>query len=123
MLLVLYIKVLDEKEEYENIVVSEGKIGTITACDLTVDGILIRSGVPLFFKYGGLVQMVNNKPLHFTEMISYERATMSTLELVRSIKLSVARVMKTGSGLVPAGLREIVAEAREDFCGTSHWIL
>jgi repressor of nif and glnA expression len=63
-----------------------------------VDGVLIRSGIPLFFKYGGLVQMVNGKPLRFVDMISYEGTTISPLELfVRSGQTSVLKVVKTGS--------------------------
>jgi repressor of nif and glnA expression len=114
LLLAPYIKVLDENEEYQNIVVPEGKIALFTVCDLTVDGVLIRSGIPLFFKYGGLVQMVNGKPLRFVDMISYEGTTISPLELfVRSGQTSVLKVVKTGSGVLPVGMREIVAEARE----------
>jgi repressor of nif and glnA expression len=114
LLLAPYIKVLDENEEYKNIVVPEGKIALFTICDLTVDGVLIRSGIPLFFKYGGLVQMVNGKPLRFVDMISYEGTTISPLELfVRSGQTSVLKVVKTGSGVLPVGMREIVAEARE----------
>jgi repressor of nif and glnA expression len=114
LLLAPYIKVLDENEEYQNIVVPKGKIALFTICDLTVDGLLIRSGIPLFFKYGGLVQMVNGKPLRFIDMISYEGTTISPLELfVRSGFTSVLKVIKTGSGVLPVGMREIVAEARE----------
>ena len=114
LLLAPYIKVLDENEEYQNIVVPEGKIALFTICDLTVDGVLIRSGIPLFFRYGGLVQMVNGKPLRFVDMISYEGTTISPLELfVRSGQTSVLKVVKTGSGVLPVGMREIVAEARE----------
>jgi len=114
LLLAPYIKVLDEDEEYQNIVVPEGKIGLFTICDLTVDGVLIRSGIPLFFKYGGLVQVVNGKPLRFINMISYEGTTISPLELfIRSNQTSVLNVVKIGSGVLPVGMREIVAEARE----------
>ncbi|MEM2254778.1 MAG: NrpR regulatory domain-containing protein [Candidatus Bathyarchaeia archaeon] len=114
LLLAPYIKVLDENEEYQNIVVPEGKICLLTICDLTVDGVLIRSGIPLFFKYGGLVQVVDGKPLRFVDMISYEGTTISPLELfVRSNQTSVLKVVKTGSGVLPVGMREIVAEARE----------
>ncbi|MCS7114653.1 MAG: NrpR regulatory domain-containing protein [Nitrososphaerota archaeon] len=114
LLLAPYIKVLDEDEEYQNIVVPKGNIGLLTICDLTVDGVLIRSGIPLYFKYGGLVQMVNGKPLRFVDMISYEGTTVSPLELfVRSNQTSVLKIVKTGSGVLPVGMREIVAEARE----------
>jgi len=114
LILAPYIKILDEGEEYRNIVVPEGKICLLTICDLTMGGVLIRSGIPLFFKYGGLVQMVNGKPLRFVDMISYEGTTISPLELfVRSNLTSVLKIVKIGSGVLPAGMREIVAEARE----------
>jgi repressor of nif and glnA expression len=114
LLLAPYIKVLDENEEYQNISVSEGRIALLTVCDLTIDGVLIHSGIPLFLKYGGLVQVVNKKPLRFIELISYEGTTVPPLELfIRSNQTSVTRVMRTGSGILPAAMREIVTDARE----------
>ncbi|MEM2789903.1 MAG: NrpR regulatory domain-containing protein [Candidatus Bathyarchaeia archaeon] len=114
LLLAPYFKVLDEEEEYRNISVSEGKIALFTVCDLTIDGILIHSGIPLFLKYGGLVQVVNRVPLRFIELISYDGTTVPPLELfVRSDQTSITKVIKTGSGILPAAMREIVAEARD----------
>ena len=109
-----YIKVLDENAEYQDISVPEGKIALFTVCDLTIDGILIHSGIPLLFKYGGLVQMVNRRPIRFVEIISYEETTIPPLEVfVRSNQTSITRVLKTGSGMLPVALREIPTEARE----------
>ncbi|MEM2961251.1 MAG: NrpR regulatory domain-containing protein [Candidatus Bathyarchaeia archaeon] len=114
LLLAPYIKILDENEEYQNIFVPEGKIALFTVCDLTIDGILIHSGIPIFFKYGGLVQVVNRRPLRFIELISYEGTTVPPLELfVRSNQTSIMKVIRTGSGILPAAMREILAEARE----------
>ncbi|MEM1581617.1 MAG: NrpR regulatory domain-containing protein [Candidatus Bathyarchaeia archaeon] len=114
LLLAPYIKILDENEEYQNIFVPEGKIALFTVCDLTIDGILIHSGIPIFFKYGGLVQVVNRRPLRFIELISYEGTTVPPLELfVRSSQTSIMKVIRTGSGILPAAMREILAEARE----------
>ena len=101
-----YIKVLNENEEYQDISVPEGKIALFTVCDLTVDGILIHSGIPLFFKYGGLVQMVNRRPIRFVEIISYDGTTIPPLEVfVRSNQTSITGVLKTGSGMLPVALR------------------
>lgn len=114
LLLAPYIKILDENEEYQNITVPEGKIALLTVCDLTIDGVFVHSGIPIFFKYGGLVQVVNYKPIRFTDLISYEGTTIPPLELfVRSNQTSIIKVMRTGSGLLPVALREIVADARE----------
>jgi len=109
-----YIKILDEGEEYKDLSVPEGKIAFFTVCNLTVDGILIHSGIPLFFKYGGLVQIIDRKPIRFVEMISYEGTTLHPLEtFVYRRMTSIESVLNTGSGMMPASLREIPAQARD----------
>jgi len=108
-----YFKILEEGQEYQDISVSKGKIALFTVCNLTVDGILIHSGIPLLFKYGGLVQVLNHKPIRFVELISYEGTTVPPLEVfVYKNMTSITRVLRTGSGMLPATLREIPAEAR-----------
>jgi len=109
-----FIKILNEKEEYCDISVPKGKFALFTVCNLTLDSILIHSGVPLFFKYGGLVQVVNRKPIRFVEIISYEGTTIPPLEVFVYRKMtSISRILKTGSGMLLATLREIPSEARE----------
>ena len=109
-----YIKILNEKEEYCDISVPKDKFALFTVCNLTLDSILIHSGIPLFFKYGGLVQVVNHKPIRFVEIISYEGTTIPPLEVFVYRKMtSISRILKTGSGMILATLREIPSEARE----------
>ncbi len=108
-----YFKILDAGQEYQDISVPKGKIALFTVCNLTVDGILIHSGIPLLFKYGGLVQVLNHKPIRFVELISYEGTTVPPLEVfVYRNMTSITRVLRSGSGMLPATLREIPAEAR-----------
>ncbi|MEM2574610.1 MAG: NrpR regulatory domain-containing protein [Candidatus Jordarchaeales archaeon] len=114
-----YIKVLDEGEEYNEVSVPEGEIAFFTVCDLTIDGVLIRLGIPVMFKYGGLVQTVNYKPIRFVELISYEGTTIPPLEVfVRSNQTSITSFLETGSGMLPVVLREIPAIARKDVVET-----
>ena len=109
-----YIKILNEKEEYCDISIPEGQFGLFTVCNLTLDSILIHSGVPLFFKFGGLVQVVNRKPIRFVEIISYEGTTIPPLEVFVYRKMtSISRILKTGSGMLLATMREVPSEARE----------
>lgn len=109
-----YIIVLDENEEYKEISVPKGNIALFTVCDLTVDGVLMHAGIPLIFKYGGLVQTVNRKPIRFVDLISYEGTTIPPLEVfVRSNQTSIMRVLETGSGMLPVAFREIPSEARD----------
>jgi repressor of nif and glnA expression len=109
-----YIKVLAEEEEYHDISVPEGKIALLTVCDLTIDGILMRSGIPFLYKHGGIIQIINHKPIRFVDIISYEGTTIPPLEVfVVSNRTSITGILKTGSGMLPVALREIPAEARE----------
>lgn len=109
-----YVKVLNEKEEYCNISVPKGQIALFTVCNLTLDSILIHSGIPLFFKHGGLVQVVNRKPIRFVEIISYEGTTIPPLEVFVYRKMtSILQILRTGSGMLLATMREIPAKARK----------
>ncbi|MEM2739693.1 MAG: NrpR regulatory domain-containing protein [Candidatus Bathyarchaeia archaeon] len=107
-----YYKILNGGEEYRGIYVPEDKIIVFTVCNLTLDGILIHSGIPLLLKYGGLVQFIDYRPVRFTELIAYESTTMPPLEIfVYRRMTSIMRYVNSGSGLIPANLREIPMEA------------
>ncbi|MCW8802001.1 MAG: NrpR regulatory domain-containing protein [Candidatus Bathyarchaeota archaeon] len=109
-----YIKLLNEKEECYEISAPKGQFALFTVCNLTLDSILIHSGIPLFFKYGGLVQVINYKPIRFVEIISYEGTTIPPLEVFVHRKMtSISSILKTGSGMLLATIREIPCEARE----------
>jgi repressor of nif and glnA expression len=114
LLLAPYLKIIDEEESYENISVDKGKTALLTVCNLTVDGILIRSGIPIILKYGGILQFVNKTPVRFVELMSYEGTTVPPLEVFTySNMTSITNFLKTGSGMIPANYREIPKEARE----------
>lgn len=109
-----YFKILDEGEEYQEISVPEEKIALFTVCNLTIDGILMRSGIPVIFQCCGLVQMLNHRPVRFVEVMSYEGTTTPPLEVfVYKNMTSILSVLRTGSGMLPATLREIPARALE----------
>jgi len=108
-----YIKILDEGEDYLNISVPKGKIALFTVCNLTIDGVLMHTGIPLLMTYGGLVQFLKKRPIRFTELIAYDSTTIPPLEVfVYRDMTSINNILRTGSGMIPANLREIPAEAR-----------
>lgn len=109
-----YIKILDEGEEYKEIFVPKGQMALFTVCNLAIDGVFLHSGIPILFKYGGPVQFVDGQPIRFVDLISYEGTTIPPLEVfVYRNATSILSVLRTGSGMVPANLREIPAAARE----------
>lgn len=110
-----YVKILDEEEEYRDVAVPRGKTVILTVCNLTIDGVLIHSGIPLILRYGGLVQFLKWRPLRFVDLISYEHSTVHPLEIfVYKRATSILRILESGSGMITANMREIPAAARED---------
>ena len=106
--------ILDEDEEYRGVSTPRGKVTFLTICNLTIDGILMKHGIPLFLKYGGLVQFLRGKPIRFVDLMDYEHTTIHPLEIfIYKRATSILSVLKVGSGMVLANMREIPAEARE----------
>ncbi|SNQ59665.1 conserved hypothetical protein [Candidatus Methanoperedens nitroreducens] len=52
-----YIKLIDEGTMTSDIKVPEGKIGIATMCSITIDGILLKNGIPVNTKYGGILEV------------------------------------------------------------------
>jgi global nitrogen regulator NrpRII len=106
------IRVLLEGEQLEDYTIPAGYAGICTMCTITLDGVLLRKGVPIRPVGGGLVEIVDRVPRRFTHMILFEATTVDPLEvLVAQDLTSIGRVMKEGSGTILGNLRECHMEA------------
>ncbi|CAD7769126.1 Global nitrogen regulator NrpRII [Candidatus Methanoperedenaceae archaeon GB50] len=84
-----------------------------TVCSITIDGVLLKSGIPVNLRFGGVVEVLERRPVRFTDMLLYEGTTIDPLEVLISQELtSVTRMMKTGSGAILANMREVPMIAR-----------
>jgi len=93
------------------IVVPEGKIGFGTPCSVNLNGILLKHSIPMESKFGGLLQIEDERPLRFVEIIDYAGSTLDPHEVfLKSRMTSVGRAV-LGSGKVLAGMREIPADS------------
>ncbi|WP_405306480.1 NrpR regulatory domain-containing protein [Methanobrevibacter sp.] len=91
-----------------------GKIEVTTICGTTIDGILLKEGIPTQPQYGGLLKIENNRPVKFTEIISYKKTSVTPLDAFANSDLtSVLDVITKGTGLIPANFRLIPGIARE----------
>lgn len=109
-----YFRILKEGESMGNMEVGEGEVGLATVCSITIDGVLLKSGVPTNLKGGGIVQVVKGRPMRFTHFIDYRYTTIDPLEVLMSQQqTSVMGVVKTGSGRILANLREAPMVARD----------
>jgi repressor of nif and glnA expression len=95
-----------------------GCTGVITVCSSTLDGILMRKGIPLRPIGGGAVEVERRVPKRFIHMILFEHTTIDPLQVLASQDItSINAVMRTGSGVILANLRECHMEA-ESLLGT-----
>ena len=106
------VRFFDEGTRLEGLTIPAGFAGICTMCTITLDGILLRRGIPIQPVGGGLMEIVDRVPRRFTHMILYEATTIDPLEvLVAQDLTSILRVMKEGSGTILANLRECHMEA------------
>lgn len=100
-------------EKLGDVVVPKGKIGIATICGVTVNGVLLKNGVPMESKFGGLLEIRNARPLRFTALINYGGTSLDPSEqYMRARMTSVTEAAKTGNGKILANFREIPAPAK-----------
>ena len=100
-------------ERLAGVTVPEGKIGFATVCSIAINGALLKAGIPMDSKFGGLLQMSNNKPYRFVELIQYGGSSLDPSEIfITSRMTSVGDVVRGGEGKVLANFREIPALCR-----------
>lgn len=108
------LKVVDEGQEILENDVPEGQVAIATFCSITIDGVLLKRGIPVSLKYGGIIRVRDNKAERFTDIIDYRGTSINPMNVFVSRKMtSVLKVVETGSGNALANVREIPINARE----------
>lgn len=93
-----------------------GKKGYImkTVCGTTIDGILLKNGIPSIPQYGGLVEIEDYSPTQFVELISYKKTSITPLDaFIAKDMTSVLDVVREGNGTIPANFRIIPENSLE----------
>lgn len=96
-----------------NIKVPVGKVCLATLCATNLNGILLKAGIPVESKFGGVLQIEDGEPLRFTELVSYSGSTLDPHEIFIRSKMTNVRDACKGAGKILAGLREIPAASKE----------
>lgn len=105
-----FIRILRGGEE----VIEKGKVGIATVCSITIDGVLLKTGIPLKPKFGGVVEIRDGNPTRFIDLLTYMSTTIDPLEILMSQELtSVTEMINTGSGKILANFREAPMVARD----------
>ncbi len=86
----------------------KGMMGLATVCSVVINGALLRAGVPVDYKFSGILQIKNRKPLRFVELIQYSGSSLDPAELyIASRMTSIGQVARRGEGRILANFREM----------------
>jgi len=108
-----YVKIVGEGELMEGQEVPKGYVGLVTVCSITICGVVLKRGIPVNPKFGGIVQVENGVPKRFTDIILYKSSTIDPLLAMLSQRLtSVDNVVKNNSGKILANFHEVTMFAR-----------
>lgn len=108
------IKIYEEDEQIGDLRITNNKIGIATVCSITIDGMLLKAGVPVEPKYSGIVEIKNGKAMRFTDLIGYSGTSVNPIKIFASRKTtSVAKAVETGNGSVLASYREVPFSAKD----------
>jgi len=82
-------------------------------CSVTINGVLLKLGVPIESRFGGVLEVKDGKPRRFVAIINYGGTSLDPSEqYIRAHMTSVREVARTGNGRILANFREIPAPSR-----------
>jgi len=91
-------------------VVPPGQVGFCTVCSITLNGVLLKHGVPTRSLFSGLLQLRDGEAEGFAEVINYDGTTVDPLQLfIRSRMTDYTGAVTCGTGKIGAGFREVPA--------------
>lgn len=95
--------------------VPEGHVGFATVCSVVLNGVLLKQGIPMDSKFGGILQVQDKKPVRFVELIHYSGTSLDPSEAFINAKMTkVTDVIIKGEGKVLANFREVAGICREN---------
>ena len=102
------VAVAHEGERIGEIIIPDGKVGFATVCSVVINGALLKAGVPMDSKFGGILEIRERTPFRFVELIHYAASSLDPSEVfIRARMTSVSDAAKKGSGRILANFRDI----------------
>jgi repressor of nif and glnA expression len=109
-----WVAVAHEGEKLGDTIVPKGKIGLATVSNILIIGTLLKAGIPVDFKFGGILQMRDRQPLRFANLIEYSGSSLDPSEIFIAGKMtSVRRLIKEGNGGLLATFCELPGVAHQ----------
>ena len=88
--------------------VPEGMVAIGTVCSVTINGVFLKSGIPVVSRFGGVIEVDEGKLSRFTALLSYDGSSIDPLVLfIRGRMTSVGSAVAEGRGKILGSFREI----------------
>lgn len=108
------VAVAREGEKLGSVVIPRGRIGLATVCSVAINGALLKAGIPVNSRFGGVLEVKDSRPRRFVAVIDYSGTSIDPSEqYIRAGMTSVGVAAGTGTGKVLANFRELPAVARQ----------
>ena len=105
--------VAEEGEGVVGFVVPPERVAFATVCSIVTNGCLLKAGIPMDSKFGGILQIRNGKPMRFVDLIHYSGSSLDPSEaFIRAKMTDVRGVIRDGNGKLLANFREIPSPAK-----------
>jgi len=95
-------------ETIGSLTVPEHKAAIGTVCSITLNGILLKAGITVWPRFGGVVEITGNSPTRFLSVISYQGSSVAPLGIFMESRMTdVLGALRFGMGRVLGSFREI----------------
>jgi repressor of nif and glnA expression len=109
------VAVATEGERLGETIVPDGQIGFATVCSAVVSGSMLKSGIPVDFRFGGILQIRNFEPIRFVDFIEYHGSTIDPFDIFIAGRMTDAiKAAKSGDGKILASFQEIPLPSKEE---------
>jgi len=107
------VAIATEGERLGDTMVPQGKIGFATVCSAVVIGSMLKAGIPVDSRFGGILQIKHSEPTRFVELIEYTGSTIDPFEIFIAGRMTSAiKSAKNGDGKILASFQEIPLPSR-----------
>ena len=105
--------VAQQCEQIGDLVIPEGKVALGTVCSVLVNGVLLKAGIPMDSRFGGILQIRDKRPRRFVELIHYAGSSLDPSEVfIRGKMTTVRKATRNGNGKILSNFREVPAICR-----------
>jgi HTH-type transcriptional regulator, global nitrogen regulator NrpRI len=104
--------IMDEGESIGALEIPDGSLGIATLCSITLDGMLMKRGIPVLTSFAGLAEVRERQTADFKDLIAYAGSSLDPIKVFMGRRVtSVADAVFKGSGTVLANVREVPVTA------------